>query len=61
MHQLAFLHLVNLSLRVIEKKSLKIPDHCSQPVQDAIDREVWTGYTFGSILPDKSNSFCILS
>ncbi len=42
--------LVNLSLRVIEKKSLKIPDHCTQPVQDAIDREVWAGYTFGSIL-----------
>ena len=58
--------LVNLSLRVIEKKRLKIPDHCTQPVQDAIDREVWAGYTFGSILEDEdeddwSNSTCILN
>ena len=42
--------LVNLSLRVIESERLKIPNHCTQPVQDAIDREVWAGYTFESIL-----------
>ena len=42
--------LVNLSLRVIDDLKLPIPKFCTQPVQDAIDREVWAGYTFESIL-----------
>ena len=42
--------LVNLSLRVIDDFNIAIPKFCTQPVQDAIDREVWAGYSFGSIL-----------
>ena len=45
--------LVNLSLRVIDDSNIAIPKFCTQPVQDAIDREVWAGYSFESILEDE--------